>query len=83
VVNPDANEPAASAPVPVIPVYDPLSRPEGSVPDVIFAAFVVSVVAEAAKPETAAEVIAIPVLVTLVTCPWALVTKTGTFDAEP
>jgi hypothetical protein len=49
----------------------------------MLAASVVSVVAEAASPETAAEEMAIPVFVTDVTCPCALVTKTGTLDAEP
>jgi hypothetical protein len=49
----------------------------------MLAALVVSVVAEAARPETAAEEMAIPVFVTEVTCPCALVTKTGTLDAEP
>jgi hypothetical protein len=49
----------------------------------MFEASVVSVVAEAAKPETAAEEIAIPVFVTDVTWPCALVIKTGTDDAEP
>jgi hypothetical protein len=49
----------------------------------MFVASVVSVVAEAAKPETAAEEMAIPVGATPVTCPCALVVKTGTDDAEP
>jgi hypothetical protein len=46
-------------------------------------ATVVFVVADAASPETAADVMAIPVFVTLDTCPCALVTNTGTVDAEP
>jgi hypothetical protein len=54
-----------------------------SVPLVMLDALVVSVVAEAARPETAAAAIAIAVGVTLVTCPCALVAKTGTLDAEP
>ena len=54
-----------------------------SVPDEILLALVVSVVAEAAKPETAPDAMAIPVGVTLVTCPCALVVKTGTEAAPP
>jgi hypothetical protein len=50
---------------------------------VIFEALVVSVVAEAAKPETAPDAMAIPVFVTDVTWPCALVTNTGTLEAEP
>ena len=49
--------PAARVPTPVIPVYDPLRRATGSVPDVMFAALVVSVVADGAKPETSAAAI--------------------------
>jgi hypothetical protein len=49
----------------------------------MFDASVVSVVADGAKPETAVEEMAIPVFVTDVTCPCALVAKTGTDDAEP
>jgi hypothetical protein len=49
----------------------------------MFAAFVVSVVADAASPETAAEVMAMLVGVTPDTCPCALVVITGTVDAEP
>ena len=64
-VNPEASEPATRAPVPVRLLYVPVIRPAGSVPVVIFAALVVSVVAEVASPETAADVMAIPVLVTL------------------
>jgi hypothetical protein len=66
-----------------MPVYEPLSRATGSVPDVIFAALVVSVVAEAARPDTAADVIAIAVGVTPDTCPLAFVVMTGTEEAEP
>jgi hypothetical protein len=40
-------------------------RPDGSVPEVMFDATVVSVVADAASPETAAAAIAMPVFVTL------------------
>lgn len=58
-------------------------RATASVPEEMLDAFVVSVVAEAAKPETAAEEMAIAVLVTEVTCPCALVTNTGTEEAEP
>jgi hypothetical protein len=46
-------------------------------------AFVVSVVADAAKPDTAADEIAILVGVTPVTWPCALVVKTGTEFAPP
>lgn len=52
-------------------------------PEEILAALVVSVVADAARPDTAAEVMAMPVFVTLVTCPCALVVSTGTLDADP
>ena len=55
--------PAVTVPTPVIPVYDPDKRPVGSVPDVMLEASVVSVVAEGAKPEMAAVLIAIAVLV--------------------
>jgi len=82
-VNPEASDPAVSAPVPVRFGYEPEIRPAGNVPEVIFDATVVSVVADAASPETAADVIAIPVFVTLVTCPCALVTKTGTLEDVP
>jgi hypothetical protein len=44
----------------------------------MFEALVVSVVAEAAKPETAVDVIPMAVFVTAVTCPCALVVNTGT-----
>jgi hypothetical protein len=59
--------PAASVPTPVIPVYEPFKRPVGNVPLVMLAALVVSVVAEAARPETAAAAIAIAVGVAAVT----------------
>jgi len=75
--------PAASVPTPVMPVYEPDKRPAPKVPELIFDASVVSVVADAARPDTAADVIAIAVFVTEVTCPCALVTKTGTLDADP
>ena len=60
-----------------------MRRPVGRVPDEMLAALVVSVVADAARPETDAAEIAIAVGVTLVTCPLALVVMTGTDDAEP
>ena len=41
--------PDVSVPTPVIPVYDPDSRPVGNVPLLMLLAFVVSVVAEAAN----------------------------------
>ena len=75
--------PEVRVPTPVIFAYDPINLADGSVPLVMFAAFVVSVVAEAARPDTAAEVIEIAVLVTPVTCPWAFVVSTGTEEAEP
>jgi hypothetical protein len=49
----------------------------------MFAALVVSVVAEAASPETAPDAMAIVVFVALVICPCALTAMTGTIDAEP
>ena len=59
--------PAVSVPTPVMPVYDPDIRPVPNVPLVMLEAFVASVVADAANPETAPEAIAIAVLVTEVT----------------
>jgi hypothetical protein len=53
------------------------------VPEEILEAFVVSVVAEAARPDTAAEVIAMLVFVTPVACPCAFTAITGTCEAEP
>lgn len=49
----------------------------------MFAALVVSVVADAAKPDTAPAAIAIAVFVTEVSWPCAFTAKTGTWDAEP
>ena len=66
-----------------MPVYEPLMRPLGNVPDVMFVALVVSVVAEAANPDTAPEAIAIEVLTTEVSWPCAFTVKTGTCEAEP
>ena len=43
--------PAVRVPTPVIPVYDPDNREVPRVPEVMLLALVVSVVAEAAKPE--------------------------------
>jgi hypothetical protein len=52
-----------------MPVYEPLSRPVGNVPEVMFVAFVVSMVAEGAKPDTALAAMAIAVLTELVNRP--------------
>jgi hypothetical protein len=49
----------------------------------MLAAFVVSVVADAAKPETAATAIAIGVLTADVIWPWALIASVGTCAAIP
>lgn len=54
-----------------------------SVPDEMLLALVVSVVAEAARPDTAAAAMAMAVLVAVVTWPWALIAMTGTELAEP
>jgi hypothetical protein len=54
-----------------------------NVPVLIFVALVVSVVAEAANPETAPAAIAILVAVTAVTLPFASTVIAGTTDAEP
>ena len=56
---------------------------ELKVPLEIFVAFVVSVVADAARPDTAPDAIAIAVLVTDVTCPEEFTTNTGTEAAVP
>lgn len=58
-------------------------RPDGSVPEVMLAALVVSVVADVAKPETAAAAMAIAVLDADVIWPWALIAKVGTLAAIP
>jgi hypothetical protein len=69
--------------------YVPADTPEvgsladGSVPELILPAFVVSVVADVAKPETAPEEIAIDVAVTEVTNPFALTVIAGTALALP
>ena len=47
-------------------------RAEGRVPLVMLAALVVSVVADAARPDTAPEAMAIAVLLAAVSWPWAL-----------
>ena len=54
-----------------------------SVPVEMLLALVVSVVAEVARPDTAPAAMAMAVLVAEVTCPWALIAITGTWDAEP
>ena len=64
--------PTVSVPTPVIPVYEPLSRPVGNVPEVMFVAFVVSMVADGARPDTALAAMAIGVLTELVKRPCAL-----------
>ena len=46
-------------------------------------ALVVSVVAEAARPDTAPAAMAMAVLVAVVTWPWALIAMTGTELAVP
>ena len=69
--------PAAMDDTPVPP------RATASVPDVILLAFVVSVVAEAAKPETAPEAMAMAVLDAAVSCPCALTVNVATDEAEP
>ena len=53
--------PAVSVPTPVMPVYEPVRRPEGNVPVVILVAFVASMVADADRPDTAPEAIAMEV----------------------
>jgi hypothetical protein len=64
--------------------YTPATTPDvaslaaAKVPEPIFEALVVSVVAEAAKPDTAPEAIAIAVFVTAVTLPYPSVVITGT-----
>ena len=69
--------------------YDPAATPEfgslaaSNVPELILPAFVVSVVAEVANPETALEAIAILVAVTAVTLPFASTVIAGTADADP
>lgn len=75
--------PAANVPTPVMPVYEPLMRPVGSVPDEILDASVVSVVAEAASPDTAPDAMAMAVLATDVSWPCAFTAKTGTCEADP
>ena len=49
----------------------------------MFDALVVSVVADAAKPETALDAIEIAVLLALVIWPWALTAMVGTLAARP
>ena len=75
--------PAVSVPTPVMPVYEPVRRPEGNVPVVILVAFVASMVADATKPDTADEAMAMAVLEAAVSCPCALTVNVGTDDAEP
>ena len=58
-------------------------RAAGSVPEVMFVALVVSVVAEAASPLTAPLAIAMLVLLAEVTRPVASTLMTGTAEAEP
>lgn len=58
-------------------------RPDGSVPEVMLAALVVSVVADVAKPETAVDAIAMAVLDADVIWPWALTAMVGTLAARP
>ena len=47
--------PVVIVPTPVIPVYEPDKRADARVPEVMFVAFVVSVVADAARPVTKEE----------------------------
>ena len=54
-----------------------------NVPEEMLLALVVSVVAEAARPDTAPAAMAIAVSVAEVICPWALTATTGTELAEP
>ena len=58
-------------------------RAEATEPLVMFDAFVVSIVADAANPETAPEAIAIAVLLAVVSWPWAFTVNVGTLDALP
>ncbi|NBS71405.1 hypothetical protein EBT31_21210, partial [bacterium] len=60
-VKPEPKDPAVSVPTPVMPVYEPDIRALGKVPEEMLAALVVSVVADAARPETAPAAIAIAV----------------------
>jgi hypothetical protein len=75
--------PVTRVPTAVMPVYPPLSLPDGSVPEVMLVAFVVSVVADAAKPETCPAAMAMVVFVALVIWPCALTAMTGTVAAAP
>ena len=71
--------------VPNNPVLTPalLNLSSGNVPEPILEAFVVSVVAEVAKPETEPAAIAILVAVTAVTLPFASTVILGTTEAVP